>query len=186
MQLVTKKDAKAFSEIYDRYGKKMLNYFHRMLWKDKEKAEDFMQDLFVKIIEKPQMFDASRPFKTWLYSIANNMCKNEYKKQEIRRDKHEILTRELDNSIQDDFSENLDFREFNVKLDQELQKLDENHRSTFIMRYKEDLTIKEISEIMECSEGTVKSRLFYSLKKLTPHLQVFNPKFDNLYYEQKK
>ena len=54
-----------------------------MLWNDKEKAADFTQDLFLKVIEKVSSFNLDYCFKTWIFSIANNMCKNEYRKDHL-------------------------------------------------------------------------------------------------------
>ena len=68
----------AFDELYKRYASLMLSYFNRMLWRDREKAEDFMHDLFAKIIKDPSSFDATKNFKTWFYSVANNMCKTRF------------------------------------------------------------------------------------------------------------
>ena len=82
MQCISRGDKRAFDELYVRYAKSLLTYFMRMMWKDREKAEDFVHDLFAKIINKPELFDSTRSFKTWVFSVANNMCKNEYKKQE--------------------------------------------------------------------------------------------------------
>ena len=84
-------DQRAFNELYNRYANPMLYYFMRMLKKDKEKAEDFVHDLFAKIIKQPASFDPSRSFKTWFYSVANNMCKNEYKKMQVRSGIHNGL-----------------------------------------------------------------------------------------------
>ena len=53
--------------------------------------------------------------------------------------------------------------------------LSENHKKTFILRFKHDLSIKDIAEILETSEGTVKSRIFYTLKKLGKNLKEFSP-----------
>jgi RNA polymerase sigma-70 factor (ECF subfamily) len=53
--------------------------------------------------------------------------------------------------------------------------LDEVQRQTFILRYTEEMSLAEIAEIMECPEGTVKSRLFYILKKLAKPLEVYKP-----------
>ena len=78
-------DKVSFEQIYDRYESFMVNFFYRKLWSDRIKAEDFAHDLFTKIIDKPESFDLTRNFKTWLFSVANNMCKNEYKKQEVRK-----------------------------------------------------------------------------------------------------
>ena len=79
MVKVSDGDSAAFSEIYDRYSTPLINYFYRMLWRDRERAEDFMQELFTKLIHKPHLYNPDRRFKTWMYSIANNMCKNEYR-----------------------------------------------------------------------------------------------------------
>ena len=184
MQLVIKGEIKAFELIYDRYSNKLLNFFHRMLWKDKEKAEDFMQELFTKIIEKPNQYDSERPFKTWIYSIANNMCKNEYKKQEVRGEYKTLPLETLNNHISEIAPNRIDEKNFNMHLYTELDKLNEEHRATFILRYKDDLPLNEISQIMECSEGTVKSRLFYTLKKISSKLQVYNPNKSEVNYER--
>lgn len=184
MRLCAKGDSRAFNEIYERYSSRLLNYFYRMLWKDREKAEDFMQDLFTKIINKPELYNPERSFKTWLYSVANNMCKNEYKKQEVRKN----TSTGLENHVVvghtgEELVKGLDKQKFNEVLYHELDQMDEKHRSTFLMRYKDEMSIKEISEILEISEGTVKSRVFYTLKKLAPKLKMFDPKNNTVAYE---
>ena len=176
MQGILEKDSRAFSELYDRYNGMMVNYFYKMLWQDKEKAQDFMQDLFAKIIEKPKLYDLSRNFKTWLFSVANNMCKNEYRKQSIRHNTSYDMEEGL--QIKDtgmNAMDNLQDSQFSEKLKLELDKLDEKQKSAFVMRYFQELSIKEIAETLHISEGTVKSRLFYTLKKLTDSLKEFAP-----------
>ena len=80
----------AFQELYDRYAKHLYQYFYRRMWKDSEKAEDFVHDLFTKLIQNPNAFDTTRSFKTWVFSVANNMTINEYKKQAVRQNVHRI------------------------------------------------------------------------------------------------
>src|ERR1700712_473931 len=87
---------KAFTELYERYSKKMLYFFYQRLYQDKQKAQDFLQDLFLKILEKPQLFNADKKFKTWIYTLAANMCKNEYRKDAVRGIK---VDEEVGNSI---------------------------------------------------------------------------------------
>jgi RNA polymerase sigma factor (sigma-70 family) len=66
------------------------------------KARDFTQDLFSKLIQKPDSFDENRSFKTWLYSIAHNMCKNEYAKMEVRRrSAHKDIIAHTDSGVHD-------------------------------------------------------------------------------------
>lgn len=177
MILIVKNDTQAFEVLYDRYAKILTNYFYKMLWKDKEKAEDFMQDFFVKIVRKPESFDPNRSFKTWMYSVANNMCKNEYRKQETRKGtKNDLDEAVYAQDINNDVFKEVYLNQFKHELHQQLDQLDELKKQTFLLRYYEDLSLKEISKIMECSEGTVKSRLFYTLKVLSSQLTEFNPK----------
>lgn len=176
MQSIVDKDTRAFSELYDRYNGVLVSYFYKMLWQDKEKAQDFMQDLFAKIIEKPKSYDIKRNFKTWMFSVANNMCKNEYRKQSIRKNTSYDLEEGF--QIKDtamDAMDKLQDSLFSEKLTLELDKLDEKQKSTFVMRYFQDMSIKEIAETLNVSQGTVKSRLFYTLKKLTVSLKDFAP-----------
>lgn len=176
MRAILKGDKKAFDEIYARYSGPLLGYFMRMLWRDREKSEDFVHDLFAKIVHKPEYFDTERSFKTWIYSVANNMCKNEYKKQEVRKgmknglDNHYSLSDTSVNvmgEVQDVF-----FRE---AFERGMKTLDEKHREAFTLRHIEGLSVKEIAEILEINEGTVKSRVFYAIKYLSEELKVFNP-----------
>ena len=177
MLFISKGKEKAFNEIYKRYSKKLLFFFYTKLNKNEEKANDFLQDLFLKIIENPEKFDQSKIFSTWIYSIAYNMCKNEYRKNEVRN----IVTSGIDLDIvskkeSSDYIDKQDIISFNKELHSQLDNLEETKRTTFILRYYQHFSIKEISEIMDCSVGTVKSRIFYSLKKLSKKLTAFNPK----------
>ena len=169
-------DSRSFALIYDRYAARMQWYFLKMLGKDAEKARDFTQDLFVKLAEKPHLFDTSKKFSTWLYSVAHNMCKNEYRKLSVRNhvkgDDIGVEKRILDEDAKDPAME-LDKNTFEQMLEIQLKLLDENHRTAFLLRYKEEMSIKEIADIMGTSEGTVKSRLFYTVKKLSEKLRSF-------------
>jgi len=147
-----------------------------MLGQDRDKAEDFTQDLFTKLIEKPQLFDTTKKFGTWIFSIACNMCKNEYRRLAVRKGTVNDESKAL--RAKDEGSENvvdyMDKKNFDQLLQVELGLLDEKHRSVFILRFQEEMSIKEISEALSISEGTVKSRLFYTLKKLSDKLKVFD------------
>jgi RNA polymerase sigma-70 factor (ECF subfamily) len=173
MLLLAKRDQKAFEVLYDRYGKLMYNYFHRMLWNDKEKSRDFAQELFMKIVHKPHLYDPSRPFKTWLYSVAHNMCKNEYAKAEVRKVAHKQIAKEENFVSGVESQKKMDISQFMDKLSEALAGLDEIKRQTFELRFNQEMSIIEISEVMQVSEGTVKSRLFYILKDLNSKLKVF-------------
>lgn len=176
MRSIVSGEKRAFDELYARYSGPLLGYFMRMLWRDREKSEDFVHDLFAKIIRNPDYFDLDRSFKTWVYSVANNMCKNEYKKQEVRKNTHNGLDNHYAVSdtnanvmgeVQDAF-----FRE---AFEKGMEQLDEKHREVFKLRHIEGLSVKEVAEVLNINEGTVKSRVFYAIKYLSEELKVFNP-----------
>lgn len=173
MIMMKDRDQRAFGELYDRYSERLLNYFYRMLWKDREKAEDFMQDLFAKLIEKPALFSGERSFKTWVFSIANNMCKNAYRHHEVVGRANEHIQHFGERTEQTKVEKQMDRAQFDQDLDLVLAEMDDDKRTTFYMRYREELSIKEIAAALGCSEGTVKSRLFYTLKHLNKELKIY-------------
>ena len=174
MRFLIKGDQKAFNEIYKRYAAPLKGYFMRMLWRDEEKAEDFMHDLFAKIIRKPDSFDTNRSFKTWVYTIACNMCKNEYKKQEIRKNTSVGIDRQMNVSDEKtDLIKEIELNQFGEAFSSKLNELDEKHKEVFTLRHIEGLSIKEIAEIIQINEGTVKSRIFYATKQLAKLLKEY-------------
>lgn len=176
MALVTGGREKAFDELYRRYGKRMLAFFYQKLNQDEQKAQDFLQDLFFKIAEKPYFFDTGKSFVIWIYTLAYNMCKNEYRRTARRG--HSLNADDLldvADASTANVSEKLDRDFFIDSLNREIEKLDEKHQTAFLLRYHDNLSIREISQVLECAEGTVKSRLFYTLQKLSAALTVFDP-----------
>lgn len=168
---------KAYAQIYARYGDPLLNYFFRMLWQDREKAEDFVHDIFTKVFDKCHQYDVNRKFKTWLYSIANNMCKNEYKKQGVRSNMSSGLDsyNEIVGDESDSVAKQTHLQIFKEEFQEAIKKLDEKHSAVFVLRHLQGLSIKEIAESVAISEGTVKSRLFHATKKLAGQLAHFQP-----------
>lgn len=168
MQQIVAGDQAAFSEIYLRYKNRMYYYFYRMLDNSTEQANDFLQELFLKIIEKPESYISSYPFKTWLYSVANNMCKNEYRRRGVRKEYQEFesLQPKLDFLNEGAIGQ----EQIIEKIFSTLYELGEEHSSAFILRYREGFSIREVAEILVLPEGTVKSRLFYAKKLLAEKL----------------
>jgi len=175
MSALGKGDKRAFNEIYDRYSQPLFGYFMKMLARDKEKCEDMVHDLFAKIIRKPDYFDVNRSFRTWVFSVACNMCKNEYKRMSVR--KHVSNDFEPTKSIQSDSDTLKKVHEstFSDSFYEALNSLDEKHKSVFALRHFEGFSMKEIAETLQINEGTVKSRLFYATKTLASELKEYNP-----------
>lgn len=171
-------EAAAFDEIYQRYGKRLLGYFIRMLNFDKHLAEDALQDLFLKIAESPEKFDTTRSFKTWIFSIASNSCKNYYRHQKVVNNSAEEMKYLQFQVNENEFlkmASKIDALHFRKVLDEVLNGLAEEKKEAFILKYQEDKTIADIAFIQSCPEGSVKSRLHYTLKILEEKLRIFKP-----------
>ncbi len=175
MLLIAEGKKSAFDELYHRYSKKMHFFFYKMLSGDTDKANDFTQDLFLKLIEKPHLFNKEMRFSTWLYSVAGNMCRNEYRRNSIRNEIKTDIELDSYHYEEEKSSHSIDYSSFQGALSKELDALDADHKMIFLLRFQEHLPIQEISTILQCPEGTVKSRLFYTIKKLSGKLTHYNP-----------
>ena len=175
MKALSKGDHRAFDELYKRFYAQLLGYFKNMLWGDREKAEDMVHDIFAKIIKNPDYFDTNRSFRTWLFSVASNMCKNEYKKQAVRKNTSTGVEDYRSISSSTNVLAEVQDIQFQQAFEENLAKMDEKRREVFALRHLEGLSMKEIAEVMEINEGTVKSRLFYATKFLAEKLKVYNP-----------
>lgn len=164
--IIDRRDAQAFAALYDRWSARMYRYFLRMMNRQAAKAADMTQDLFVKIIEKPHLFDPSRRFSTWLYTLAANQCKNEFRRKKLI-EQVENYPETIGHDAALHLPESLDRMLLEQHLQWAIEVLEEPQRQCFVLRWQEDLSIKEISEIMDCPEGTVKSRLYYALRQVS-------------------
>jgi RNA polymerase sigma-70 factor (ECF subfamily) len=171
MEKASQGSERALEVIYHRYSQPLLRYFYRMLWQDKPKAEDFLHDLFIRILDNRTTFDSSRKFSTWLYSIAHNMCKNEYRRQAFRKQANSLIV--ISDHTHESVSNHLDQLAFQQKLDQVLSEEDEDVRAMFSLRFELEMDVSEIARVLQCPEGTVKSRLFYLKKRLASRLQQY-------------
>lgn len=174
--LLRKGDEKAFNELYHRYAKRMLFFFYTRLFQDEDKAQDCLQDLFMKVLDKLNTFDVNQRFSSWIYAIASNMCKNEYRKNERNGtmdhnfDWSQLLEAKVFGSFESAFDKTL----FMDSLQHQLSEMSDDNRMIFLLRYQDGLTVPEISEVVDHPEGTVKSKLFYMTKKLCVKLKVFD------------
>lgn len=149
----------AFDHLYNRYAKRLVNFFYYSLWKDRDKAQDFLHDLFLKIIESKDKFNLNQSFQAWIYRIASNMCKNEFRSNEINEKYQNHVIRTTDIAEDDSKDRN--------ELQSYINSLEPEQRSLIILRFKFNMSVKEIASIFECPEGTIKSRLFYATKELS-------------------
>jgi len=179
MELIAADNSAAFDEIYNRYSKPILFFFNKMLGGDEELAQDFLHDLFLKIIEKPYLFDQSKKFKPWIYQIAHNKCKNEFRDRNVRQRLEKNIVVEH-NLIFDSTSKNTPEELVNNKMLVEeilsqVEQLSLEHKTTFTLRYQNGLSIKEIANVLDCPDGTIKSRLYNATQKIMEYIKKNDP-----------
>jgi RNA polymerase sigma-70 factor, ECF subfamily len=168
----------ALVELHHRYSKKLLGYFIKMLNKDVDLAQDFVQDIFLKILEKKHLFDPEKKFYSWVFTIASNMCKTAYRHhgKTVSLDTETIHAVILGESV---LEKNLFLKALQISID----TLEHHHKTVFVLRYLEHFSLNEIAEITDASLGTVKSRLFYATKKMTDQLKPYDPSFETTLFK---
>lgn len=161
----------AFSEVYNRYSKRLLYFMYRLLQQDEPLAQDKLHDIFTRLIEKPTAFNKDKVFKPWIFAVAANECRKHYRMEKFvyLEEEHNFEETSL---LPFDKMEQASFRSALYK---ELAVLSYEQRCTFVLRYQEKLSVVEIAEIMNCPAGTVKSRIYYSVKILSEKLAIYNP-----------
>jgi RNA polymerase sigma-70 factor (ECF subfamily) len=160
-------EERAFQEIVDRYQTRLLNFVYRTIG-DREKAEDLVQEVFIRVYRHLHRFDATKKFSTWIYTIASNLAKNELRNrarnplvlfQTIRKnwqDEERPLQFEDAATRPDDLFRK---RHLRALVEEATAQLPEHHRQVFVLRELEGKSYEEIAEITHTNLGTVKSRL---------------------------
>lgn len=176
MRFICIGEPEAFDELYHRYAKRLMVYFYRMLDYDKARAEDAVQDVFMKLAEKPEIFDRNRSFKTWVFSVASNYCKNHYRHRTVMNGAATELKYASEETNDHHMTiGNIDAKFFRLMLERHLLELSFEKREVFLLKYQEDKSVAEIAEIQQVSEGTVKSRLHYACSALADKMQDYKP-----------
>ncbi|KAB2915334.1 MAG: sigma-70 family RNA polymerase sigma factor [Bacteroidetes bacterium] len=175
MGLVGKGVKAAFNELYNRYDKKLHYFMLKILQYDAEKASDFLHDIFVQIIEKPERFDTTKKFSTWVYTLAKNMCLNELRNSANRARLATDAGKQQETMYNPAYVAKMDASLFATELNKIYTELSEKEQLIITLRFQQELSIKEIAEIMDCPEGTVKSGIYYLLKRIAKKIPHFNP-----------
>ncbi len=161
----SKGDLNAFEELIKKHEKKAFNIALKML-KNRDDAMDISQEAFIKVYKSIGSFNFKSSFSTWLYRVVVNTCLDFIKKEKkiVYSIDNPIQTK--DGEIHREIEDNKNIPEdiFEKKLNKQLvhnsiQKLNDIHKTAIILRDIEGFTYKEISEITDCSLGTVKSRI---------------------------
>ena len=151
-------DDGAYGELYRRHARRLMGFFFRQTGKDEVLAADLVQDAFLRIWTSRNKFSGTG-FSTWLFTISFNLLKNHFRHDEHRKQYEAIVTKQQDIVADDRIIEQIDSRAFDLALERELAGLPPEGRLLFSLRFEEELTVRQIAEVMALPEGTVKSRL---------------------------
>ena len=163
-RIVKTNDTHLFAVLYDRHAALVYNKCLGFA-NSKEEAQDLTHDIFIKLFVKLRTFKGIAKFTTWLYSFTYNFCvnyvtRNNYKKNEKN------IEREIPDSEELDFSEEALLKIKSDKLKKVLEKIDPNDKMILLMKYQDDISIKEISVALEIGESAVKMRLKRAREKV--------------------
>jgi len=158
-------DRKAFSILVRRHQKALFRVCLRFM-KETSAAEDVVQEAFIKAYERLASFEARSSFKSWLFQIAVNTAKNKLRE---RRDTMDIDDVQL--SVAPLAETTLVHGSVADVLNQFVEALPPRQRTALILRVYEDLSFKEIAEIMECPYDTAKANYRHALMKLKADLE---------------
>lgn len=171
----------AFDQLILKYRTRIYGVVYN-LTSNREDAADLSQDAFIKAFQSIQRFQGQSSFFTWLYRIAINSTLSYLRKNRARSffslekiNDDEPISREIVAALTDKTGAERDayVRELQEKLNEAMQKLSINHRTVVTLFEIDGLSHQEIAEIMNCSVGTVRSRLHYAKQLLQAEMETY-------------
>jgi RNA polymerase sigma-70 factor (ECF subfamily) len=171
---VKQKDMEAFKQLYDLYREKVFFTAYSVL-KDKALAEDALQEVFIKVYTRINDLKVAYRFDAWIYRIAVNASRDIYaRKRDIifsPIDDEEGNFIEIPDTSEDSLPEEVVLnREASKEMMKIIYDLPEHHRVPLVLFYFNNMSIEDIAFTMECSSGTIKSRLHNGKKTLRQRL----------------
>lgn len=176
-------DVTAFDTLVLRYKERLYGVLYNMT-SNHEDTNDLLMESFDKAFRSLSSFKGDASFYTWIYRIAVNRALNLLEKRKRRRT--DLSLNEIDwdlderkewadSPLRTDPERRAELNELQIKLNESLQKLSDEHRAVVVLSDIEGLSHAEIASIVGCSEGTVKSRLHYAHKQLQKWLSGYRP-----------
>lgn len=174
---VLKGDQSAYGEIVEIYKDKVFQLCYRILG-NRHEAEDMAQEAFIRAYINISSFNIDLKFSTWLYRIATNLCIDRIRKKkpdyyldaEVSGTDGLTMYSQIasDSILPEDEIESLELQE---TIQREITKLPEKYRSVIVLKYIEELSLNEISEILDIPLGTVKTRIHRGREALRHQLR---------------
>src|ERR1043166_5822693 len=178
VRLSQKGDRSAFEELVERHQQKAFRIAFDFT-RDREEAKDLSQDAFLRAYTHLNNFDGRSSFYTWFYRILVNICLD-YRRRKKRgpaEEFNEAVESQLDPSHPGAHPVSPDQRvlaeQFSEKISKALEALPAKQRTAFILKNHQGLSIREIAEIMQTAEGTVKVHLHRAVTALRANLAEF-------------
>lgn len=173
-------DVAAFDVLIRKYRERLFGVVYN-LTSNREDTADLVQDAFIKAFQSINRFQGQSSFFTWLYKIAVNTTLSHLRKNKLRqffsleKVQEDGATAEVLNQLTDTSGADRDayLKELQEKLNEALQKLSIKHRTVITLFEIDGLSHAEIAEVMDCSEGTVRSRLHYAKQFLQGELSKY-------------
>jgi len=173
-------DTRAFDQLVIKHTPRLYALVYHMT-SHREDTHDLLQDIFAKAYRALKRFRGHSAFSTWIYSIAVNMTLNFLKKRNRRRS---ISLDDIDSGIGNDPDylemtgggdpvREANISELQIRLNEALSKLSNDHRAVVVMFDIQGMPHAEIGKILGVSEGTIRSRLFYAHRLLQNYLEEF-------------
>ena len=161
-----KGDRKAFEMIILRYQQPLLNYLGRLTG-DREQAQDFTQEVFLRVHSSLSSFEPRFKFSTWLFKIASNFMIDFWRKKRIsavsldraRNDEETLLSLQVPDAGPQ-VAKKYELAQIKKRIEAALERVPEELRELFVLRHINEFSYEEIAEIKELPVGTVKNRVF--------------------------
>jgi RNA polymerase sigma-70 factor, ECF subfamily len=169
--IATLNDKHAFSEIVKRYEIPIHRYVRRLGCKDESDIKDVLQEIFIKVFMNLNDYDQSLKFSSWLYRIAHNETISFFRKKNTRPSVLNLNTEDSEIFFAQ-LADDKDFFEIAVKQNDVgviydiLNQLDNKYKEVIMLRFLEDKSYIEISDILKIPEGTVATLLSRGKKEL--------------------
>ena len=168
-------DVEAYGKLVHRYRGRLYNFVFRFVG-DPETAEDIVQETFLRAFRKRTEYKAIANFSTWLFTIAGNLAKSELRRRKrwrlfsVDRDEESDTGLDLpDESFRPDMVTESSITD--VQIQRAIDTLSDNYRQVVLLRDVDGLSYQEVSEIVNCPVGTVKSRVSRARMKLQQKLR---------------
>ncbi|MDQ7779126.1 MAG: RNA polymerase sigma factor [Planctomycetota bacterium] len=152
-----------------RYQQALAGFAYRFIG-SREAAEEVCLDAFVRVARHAKTFDPARKFKTWLYTIAANLCRNRLRERRRRSTELPLTAAAGAATAAQTPDKAAQTREIEDRVRAAVESLSAEHREVLVLRAYQGFGYDEIAAIVGCTVGTAKSRMFYALKSLRERL----------------